>query len=128
MHVLKEKYASYRVKPDRSAQKPQGGYAEDDHTKYANSVDHFVNFLFTQRSGLQHPKTSGKLSLAKIRPGSRWKTPTRFSLRSTALKWTKRGPPLQSMLSQRIKRQLPRNKKSLSSRRNRNNKHKAAEF
>ncbi len=48
--VLKENYASYRVKPDRPPLiQPQGTYMEDALTKYANdSVDAFANFLFTQ--------------------------------------------------------------------------------
>jgi hypothetical protein len=48
--VLKENYASYRVKPERPAPiQPQGTYTEDALTKYANdSVDAFANFLFTQ--------------------------------------------------------------------------------
>ncbi len=48
--VLKENYASYRVKPDRPAPiQPQGTYTEDALTKFANDrVDAFANFLFTQ--------------------------------------------------------------------------------
>jgi hypothetical protein len=48
--ILKENYASYRVKPDRPPPiQPQRTYTEDALTKYANdSVDAFANFLFTQ--------------------------------------------------------------------------------
>jgi hypothetical protein len=47
--VLKENYASYRVKPDQPNQQAQGGYSKDNLTKYANdSVDSFTNFMFTQ--------------------------------------------------------------------------------
>jgi hypothetical protein len=66
---------------------------------------------------------SGNFSLTKIRPGSQWKMPTKFSSKNTALKWTKRQPPLQSMPSQRIKRQSPLSKKLLLSGNNRSNKH-----
>jgi hypothetical protein len=47
--VLKENYASYRVKPERLRQQPQGGYSEDNLIKYANdSVDSFANFMSTK--------------------------------------------------------------------------------
>jgi hypothetical protein len=47
--VLKENYASYQVKPERPNQQAQGGYSEDNLTKYANdSVYSFANFMFTQ--------------------------------------------------------------------------------
>jgi len=49
VHVLKENYALYRVKPDRLAQQLQGGYSEDALTKAINeNVNNFANFLFTQ--------------------------------------------------------------------------------
>jgi hypothetical protein len=45
IHILKEN----RVKPDRLAQQPQGGYSEDTLKKYPNdSMDNFANFMFTQ--------------------------------------------------------------------------------
>ncbi len=47
--ILKENYASYRVKPEWPNQRAQGGYSEDNLMKYANdSVDSFANFMFTQ--------------------------------------------------------------------------------
>jgi hypothetical protein len=47
--VLKENYASYRVKPEHPHPQAQGGYTEDTLTKFANdSVDSFANFMFTQ--------------------------------------------------------------------------------
>jgi hypothetical protein len=47
--VLKENYASYRVKPEWPAQQPQGGYSEDALMKAINdNVDNFANFIFTQ--------------------------------------------------------------------------------
>jgi hypothetical protein len=49
IYVLKENYASYRVKPDRPAQEAAGGYSEDSLTKAINdNVDNFSNFMFTQ--------------------------------------------------------------------------------
>jgi hypothetical protein len=49
IEVLKENYASYRVKPDRPAQEAAGGYSEDSLTKAINDiVDNFANFMFTQ--------------------------------------------------------------------------------
>jgi hypothetical protein len=49
IYVLKENYASYRVKPDRPAQQARGGYSEDALTKAINdNVDNFANFMFTQ--------------------------------------------------------------------------------
>jgi hypothetical protein len=49
IHVLKENYASYRVKPDRLTQQPQGGYSEDTLTKAINNnIDNFANFMFMQ--------------------------------------------------------------------------------
>ncbi len=47
--VLKENYASYRVKPEQLAQQPQGDYSEDALTKAINNnIDNFANFMFTQ--------------------------------------------------------------------------------
>ena len=47
--VLKENYASYRVKPDRPAQEAGGGYSDASLTKAINdNVDNFANFMFTQ--------------------------------------------------------------------------------
>jgi hypothetical protein len=49
MYVLKENYASYRVKPDRPAQEAAGGYSEDSLTKAINyNMENFANFMFTQ--------------------------------------------------------------------------------
>ncbi len=42
IHVLKENYDSYRVKPDRPVQQPQGGYCKDALTKAIN--DNVNNF------------------------------------------------------------------------------------
>jgi hypothetical protein len=48
--VLKENYASYRVKPERMQPQAQGSYTEDNLTKFAfDSVDTFANFMFTQK-------------------------------------------------------------------------------
>jgi hypothetical protein len=38
MYVLNENYASYRIKPDRPSQQPQGGYSENALTKYGNDT------------------------------------------------------------------------------------------
>jgi len=60
--VLKENYASYWVKPDQPAQQAQGGYSEDNLTKYANnSVDSFANFMFTQMFKAAAPENVGRL-------------------------------------------------------------------
>jgi len=49
IYVLKENYASYRVKPDRPSQEAAGGYSEDSLTKAINdNVGNFANFMFTQ--------------------------------------------------------------------------------
>ena len=61
--VLKENYASYRVKPDRPPPiQPQGTYTEDALTKYANdSVDAFANFLFMQMFKAAAPENVHRL-------------------------------------------------------------------
>ncbi len=61
--VLKENYASYRVKPDRPPPiQPQGTYTEDALTKYANdSVDAFANFLFMQMFKAAAPENIRRL-------------------------------------------------------------------
>jgi hypothetical protein len=61
--VLKENYASYRVKPNRPPPiQPQGTYTEDALTKYANdSVDAFANFLFTQMFKAAAPENVRRL-------------------------------------------------------------------
>jgi hypothetical protein len=47
--VLKENYASYRVKPEHPQPQAQGSYTEDNLTKFAiDSIDAFTNFMFTQ--------------------------------------------------------------------------------
>jgi hypothetical protein len=64
LHVLKESYASYRIKPQRPAQQPQpqGGFSEDDLTKVGNdNIDFFTNFLFTQMFGATAPKNNCRL-------------------------------------------------------------------
>ena len=63
VYVLKENYASYRVKPDRPPPiQPQGTYTEDALTKYANdSVDAFANFLFTQMFKAAAPENVRRL-------------------------------------------------------------------
>jgi len=49
LHVLKESYTSYGIKPERPAQLAGGGYSEDDLTKYGNNnINLFAKFLFTQ--------------------------------------------------------------------------------
>ncbi len=46
---MAENFASYRIKPERPAQQPQGGYSEDALTKYANSsIKAHSKFLLTQ--------------------------------------------------------------------------------
>jgi hypothetical protein len=68
MHVLKENYASYRVKPDRPAQHPQGGDTKDNLKKYTNnSVDNFANFLFTQMFRAAAPENVRQLLSHKDR-------------------------------------------------------------
>jgi hypothetical protein len=61
--VLKENYASYRVKPDRPPPiQPQGTYTEDALAKYANdSVDAFAKFLFTQMFKAAAPENVRRL-------------------------------------------------------------------
>jgi Skp family chaperone for outer membrane proteins len=61
--VLKENYASYRVKPDRPPLiQPQGTYMEDALTKYANdSIDAFANFFFTQMFKAAAPENVRRL-------------------------------------------------------------------
>jgi hypothetical protein len=61
--VLKENYASYRIKPDRLPPiQPQGTYTEDALTKYTNdSVDAFPNFLFTQMFKTAAPENVRRL-------------------------------------------------------------------
>jgi hypothetical protein len=60
--VLKENYASYRVKPDRPAQEAVGGYSEDSLTKFSNdSVDNFANFMFTQMFKAAAPENVRRL-------------------------------------------------------------------
>jgi len=60
--VLKENYASYRVKPDRPAQQAQGGNSEDNLTKYTNdSINSFTNFMFTQMFKAAAPENVRRL-------------------------------------------------------------------
>jgi len=48
-NVLHENFASYRIKPNRPAQLPDGHYSEDALTQYANdSVEAYNQFLFSQ--------------------------------------------------------------------------------
>jgi hypothetical protein len=62
IYVLKENYASYRVKPDRPAQKAAGGYSEDSLTKAINdNVDNFANFMFTQMFKAAAPENIHRL-------------------------------------------------------------------
>jgi hypothetical protein len=57
IYVLKENYASYRVKPDRQAQEAAGGYSEDSLTKaITDNVDNFANFMFTQMFKVAAPE------------------------------------------------------------------------
>jgi hypothetical protein len=60
--VLKESYASYRVKPERSVQQPQGGYSEDALTKAINdNLDNFTNFMFKQMFKAAPPENVRRL-------------------------------------------------------------------
>jgi hypothetical protein len=60
--VLKENYASYRVKPEQPAQQTHGGYSADNMSKYANdSIDCFANFLFTQMFKATAPENVRRL-------------------------------------------------------------------
>jgi hypothetical protein len=62
IYVLKENYASYRVKPERPAQEPAGGYSEDSLTKAINdSMDNFANFMFTQMFKVAAPENVRQL-------------------------------------------------------------------
>ncbi len=61
--VLKENYASYRVKPDRPAQEAGGGYSDASLTKAINdNVDNFANFMFTQMFKAATPENVRQLS------------------------------------------------------------------
>ena len=60
--VLKENYASYRVKPDRPAQEAGGGYSDASLTKAINdNVDNFANFMFTQMFKAAAPENVHRL-------------------------------------------------------------------
>jgi hypothetical protein len=60
--VLKENYASYRVKPDRPAQEAGGGYSDASLTKAINdNVDNFANFMFTQMFKAAAPENVRRL-------------------------------------------------------------------
>ncbi len=59
IYVLKENYASYRVKPDRLAQEAAGGYSEYSLTK--DNVDNFANFMFTQMFKAATPENVRRL-------------------------------------------------------------------
>jgi hypothetical protein len=60
--VLKENYASYQVKPERPQPQAQGGYTEDNLTKFANdSIDAFANFMFTQMFKAAAPENVRRL-------------------------------------------------------------------
>jgi len=60
--VLKENYASYRVKPDRPAQEAGGGYSDASLTKAINdNVDNFANFMFTQMFKAADPENVRRL-------------------------------------------------------------------
>jgi hypothetical protein len=62
IYILKENYASYRVKPDRPAQEAAGGYSEDSLTKAINdNVDNFANFMFTQMFKAAAPENVRRL-------------------------------------------------------------------
>jgi hypothetical protein len=61
-NVLHENFASYRIKPDRPAQLPDGHYSEDALTQYANdSVEAYNKFLFAQIFKAAAPENVGKL-------------------------------------------------------------------
>ena len=61
-NVLHENFASYRIKPNRPAQLPDGHYSEDALTQYANdSVEAYNQFLFTQIFKAAAPENVRKL-------------------------------------------------------------------
>ena len=61
-NVLHENFASYRIKPTRPAQLPDGHYSEDALTQYANdSVEAYNQFLFTQIFKAAAPENVRKL-------------------------------------------------------------------
>ncbi len=65
-NVLHENFASYRIKPDRPAQLPDGHYLEDSLTQYANdSVETYNKFLFAQIFKATTPENVRKLLLHK---------------------------------------------------------------
>jgi hypothetical protein len=60
--VLHENFASYRIKPNRLAQLPDGHYSEDALTQYANdSVEAYNQFLVTQIFKAAAPENVRKL-------------------------------------------------------------------
>jgi hypothetical protein len=61
-NILHENFASYRIKPNRPAQLPDGHYWEDALTQYANdSVEAYNQFLFTQIFKAAAPENVRKL-------------------------------------------------------------------
>jgi hypothetical protein len=65
-NVLHENFASYRIKPNRPAQLPDGHYSEDALTQYANdSMEAYNQFLFTQIFKAAAPENVRKLLLHK---------------------------------------------------------------
>jgi len=65
-YVLKENYASYRVKPAQPAQQPQGGYSEDALMKAINNnVNNFANLMFTQMFKAAAPENVRRLLFHK---------------------------------------------------------------
>jgi hypothetical protein len=61
-NILHENFASYRIKPNRPAQLPDGHYSEDALTQYANdSVEAYNQFLFTQIFKAAAPENVRKL-------------------------------------------------------------------
>jgi hypothetical protein len=66
LYVLAENFASYRIKPERPAQQPQGGYSEEALTKYANnSIKAHSKFLLTQMFRAAAPENVPQLILHK---------------------------------------------------------------
>jgi hypothetical protein len=55
--VLKENYASYRIKPECPAQQQQGGFSKDTLTKYGNDcISYFSKLLLAQIFHAAAPK------------------------------------------------------------------------
>ncbi len=70
LHIIKENYSTYRIKPERPAQKPEGGFSEDALTMFGNdNINFFANFLFAQMFWAAAPENVRRLILHKDQSG-----------------------------------------------------------